>query len=170
MKKLNNKGFTSIEALLILVIVAIIAVAGWLVWESKNKTNLSLHNATQSQIPTKVTINIRKLTLSKAPISLKKSVLDHLKLAHPACINKDNNPIDETGKLIDPDTALASASASVGVCQEAELYAKVNENWTFIQETQFAYSCSLLEKYNIPRDLNGSTDSCLNSKDDLIKR
>jgi flagellin-like protein len=40
----NQKGFSAIEGLLIFIIVAIIAGAGWYVWDSNKKTNNILSN------------------------------------------------------------------------------------------------------------------------------
>jgi len=50
MKKLNTKGFGAIEVFLILVVVAIIAGAGYMVYNSQKKTNTALDNAAKSQV------------------------------------------------------------------------------------------------------------------------
>ena len=50
----NQKGFSVVEGLLILVIVGLIGFVGWYVWQSKNKTDKTLENTTQAQSqPTK---------------------------------------------------------------------------------------------------------------------
>ncbi len=52
----NQKGFSAVEGLLILVIIGIIGVVGWYVVNSKDKTNKTYDNSTQSQAePPKVT-------------------------------------------------------------------------------------------------------------------
>ncbi len=41
MKKINNKGFSVIEAFLIFIIIGFIVFVGWYVWNNGNKTNAS---------------------------------------------------------------------------------------------------------------------------------
>lgn len=57
MKKLNNKGFTAVEGLLIFVVIAIIGGAGWYVWHSRQEADKSLNNAASQNYadPDKVT-------------------------------------------------------------------------------------------------------------------
>ncbi|MDB5163620.1 MAG: hypothetical protein JWS12_237 [Candidatus Saccharibacteria bacterium] len=50
MKKLNSRGFSAVEGLLILVIVGIIGFVGWYVYKSNKDANKSLSNASQSTI------------------------------------------------------------------------------------------------------------------------
>ena len=45
----NQKGFTIIEGLLILVIVGLIGGVGWYVWQAKEKSDKSLDNAAQTE-------------------------------------------------------------------------------------------------------------------------
>ncbi|MDB5163622.1 MAG: hypothetical protein JWS12_239 [Candidatus Saccharibacteria bacterium] len=45
MKKINQKGFSAVEGLLILVIVSVIGFIGWYVWNSNKKTTTSYNNA-----------------------------------------------------------------------------------------------------------------------------
>jgi hypothetical protein len=44
----NQKGFSAVEGMLILVIVGIIGGVGWYVWNSNNKANQSLDNASKA--------------------------------------------------------------------------------------------------------------------------
>jgi hypothetical protein len=46
--KINEKGFSAVEGLLILIIVSIIGGAGWYVWNANNKAQDSLDNADAS--------------------------------------------------------------------------------------------------------------------------
>ena len=48
MKKLNQKGFGAVEIVLLVVLVGIIAGAGWYVYQSQKKTKESLDNANQN--------------------------------------------------------------------------------------------------------------------------
>ncbi len=52
MKKLNSKGFSAVEGLLILIIVGMIAGVGWYVWHSKNVANSSYNNAASTSTTT----------------------------------------------------------------------------------------------------------------------
>lgn len=49
MKKLNQTGFAAIEAVLILVVVAILGFTGWFVWQAKQNTDESLNAANSSE-------------------------------------------------------------------------------------------------------------------------
>ena len=54
MKKFNQKGFSTVETVLLLVIVALLAGITWYVFKSQNDTTATLENAEQSQAqPTK---------------------------------------------------------------------------------------------------------------------
>lgn len=58
MQKSNQTGFATIEAGLILVVVAILGFTGWFVWQAKQNTDKSLdaaNNSQQAQINTKKT-------------------------------------------------------------------------------------------------------------------
>lgn len=57
MKKFNNKGFTLVEGLLILVLAGIIVGTGWWVSKSRSDTNKPLDNPSNSQTPVKATQN-----------------------------------------------------------------------------------------------------------------
>jgi hypothetical protein len=48
MKKLNSKGFSAVEGLLVLIVVGIIAGAGWYVWQARNNANSALDTANQT--------------------------------------------------------------------------------------------------------------------------
>jgi hypothetical protein len=50
--KINEKGFSAVEGLLILIIVSIIGGAGWYVWNANNKAQDSLDNADASSSTT----------------------------------------------------------------------------------------------------------------------
>jgi predicted lipoprotein with Yx(FWY)xxD motif len=56
MKKLNQKGFTPVEWILLLVIVGLVAGIAWYVFKSQNDTTATLENTELSQAqPTKTT-------------------------------------------------------------------------------------------------------------------
>jgi predicted negative regulator of RcsB-dependent stress response len=52
MMKKNEKGFSAVEGVLILVILALIGFVGWYVWHSKNNTDKSLNAAANTTIAT----------------------------------------------------------------------------------------------------------------------
>jgi prepilin-type N-terminal cleavage/methylation domain-containing protein len=55
MKKLNQKGFTFLEMLLVLIILAIIGFTGYYVWNSHEKTDSLLNTAQNETAAVKVT-------------------------------------------------------------------------------------------------------------------
>ncbi|HSX45349.1 MAG TPA: hypothetical protein VLF39_04585 [Candidatus Saccharimonadales bacterium] len=57
MKKLNTKGFSAIEGLLILVIVGLIGFVGWYVWKSQKDTTKTLNDTNQGVGQTAKTTN-----------------------------------------------------------------------------------------------------------------
>ena len=71
--KNNQLGFSAVEALLIVVITAIIGFTGWYVWQSKNKTNTSLSNAANSQTINQTTTADKKLTATATTAKPKSS-------------------------------------------------------------------------------------------------
>ena len=70
MKKVNRKGFSTIEAILVIVIIAIVAFVIWYIFHTKNTTNNIYGNAANTSsstpAPTKQTSN--KNTASTASI------------------------------------------------------------------------------------------------------
>ncbi|OVE78965.1 hypothetical protein BVY00_01535 [bacterium G20] len=46
----NHKGFSAIEALLILIIVGLLGSTGWYIWDTKKKTDKNLNTAAQTEI------------------------------------------------------------------------------------------------------------------------
>jgi hypothetical protein len=50
--KRDQKGFSSVEGLLILIIVGLIGFVGWYVWNSKNKTGETISNTNKSSTST----------------------------------------------------------------------------------------------------------------------
>jgi type II secretory pathway pseudopilin PulG len=62
MKK-TQKGFTHVEALLLIVIVGIIVAVGWYVWHSVSNANKSLNSADN----TKLSVSTKKKTSSQSP-------------------------------------------------------------------------------------------------------
>ncbi len=56
MKKINSKGFSAIEGLLILVIIGLIGFVGWYVLHSKNTANKTYNQAASNTTATKPTV------------------------------------------------------------------------------------------------------------------
>ncbi|HSX44934.1 MAG TPA: hypothetical protein VLF39_02365 [Candidatus Saccharimonadales bacterium] len=55
MKKLNNKGFSAIEVILILVIISIVCGVGWYVWNAKKNTDTTYNATAKATTVTKPT-------------------------------------------------------------------------------------------------------------------
>ena len=66
MKKLNNKGFSAVETILVLVIVGLIGFVGWYVYNSKKEVK----NTSNTQQPSGVTKSVPN-TKKDAPVTLK---------------------------------------------------------------------------------------------------
>ncbi len=61
--KFNQKGFSAIEGLLILIIVGALAGVGWYVFNAKNKTDNTLQKTNQAQAPAqKQDASVQKIT------------------------------------------------------------------------------------------------------------
>jgi len=98
----NQKGFSAIEAILILVIVGLIGFTGWYVWNSKKKTENLYDNSTS--------LNIPKYTVVKTFADCKKLPGSKLQESYPeVCVtatgkkftNPDQKPIPEGWKLFE---------------------------------------------------------------------
>ena len=63
MKKINQSGFSIIEALLILVVIGILGFTGWYVYHTKQAANKNYSVAARSTVPT-----YTKKTTAKAPV------------------------------------------------------------------------------------------------------
>jgi prepilin-type N-terminal cleavage/methylation domain-containing protein len=98
--KLDRRGFSIVEALIVIVVVGLIAAAGWLMW-SRNKTNKSTSNSvdtTQSQ-PTSSSNDPAK--------DIEHSELNGIKYAQPSgwkSAEKPTKPFGTEGSyLLSPD-------------------------------------------------------------------
>lgn len=84
MKKLNSKGFSAVEGLLILVIVGIISLVGWFAWNSKSKSEVpKTNNQSNSRPKSTVTKQADSEYRSKLYPSLSFSVPDGWKVNEP---------------------------------------------------------------------------------------
>jgi hypothetical protein len=166
MKKLNQSGFSIIEAVLLLVILAIIGGTGYFVWHTKQNTDKSLTNTAKSAPAISkskdtnasngkvdISLPIVTTTYSKVPASLRKAIFDYTKQHVAACV-KGNTIVDYNGQSTDQSIVYWSAGwAETGVgCDggAATVFAQNTDNWQEIAATQDRFSCEQLELYMTP--------------------
>lgn len=66
--KLNQKGFTHVEIFLVLIVITLIAAAGWLVWDRQNMTPANLNTVGNDTRPLdKNTDKAQEITIKEVP-------------------------------------------------------------------------------------------------------
>jgi len=179
---IKQKGFTLVETLLVVLILAIVGFGSYYVWHNqhrvspKTSSNSSNKNDSNpsSQRSTPVSEQAYTTTFSKVSADLQTVILAELKKEVPDCVNSNNqivNPEVDSNQALDPrvdyDT-LGFAGAGIG-CGEGAwgIFAKVDGSWQFLAHTEFYFYCSLLSQYHYPKKLivltNGGTTQCLDA-------
>jgi hypothetical protein len=80
--KLNTKGFSVVEAGLVLVIVGIIGFAGWKVWDVQQQTDKPEQQATTSSLPSSEPADQVNQFLELKDVGLKLELTDEIKDAY----------------------------------------------------------------------------------------
>lgn len=160
--KIKQSGFTAIELLLTIVVVGLLAVVGWLVYDKDHATNNatvstpSTNKIISNESSTKPASNPVTTTYTKVPADLQASIIAQLTKDVPACV-KNNQPVDAQGNLNDPRVDYdASGFAGTGIgCGEGSwgIFAKTPSGWKFLAKTQMSFDCSLLVQYQYPKAL-----------------
>jgi hypothetical protein len=166
MKKMNIKGFTTLETALIVIVVVLIGVVGWSVYGKKSKTDdkkpdMQTKNMQKSEDPVAKQI----INLDKAPAASRPLIIS---------IAKDN--IEQCNKVEGPKTSpetkvIIAQSNFVGLsimsCETGhqQYLALQNNTWKDIGGGQMGLDCETIDKYNIVagsyiEGLNEANNSC----------
>jgi type II secretory pathway pseudopilin PulG len=156
--KRNNKGFSAVEGIMLLVIVGLIAGAGIYVWQAQHQAS-KLYSTSNTTAPAPSNNLVRKLSWKAAPKDLQQGILAiwDSKVpgwqTDPMCTQSltPNNPEYNLYEVNDK-YAEAGLYCDSGA---ATLYVKVNGTWQDVQSTQSGFSCDVISKYNIPKSLIG---------------
>lgn len=155
MKKLNNNGFGAIEALLIVIAIAIVGFVGYYVYHANQTTNKVYNQASNEaqSNPAKAPSGPTKTTFSKTPKALQAAILADFTTQSPSCVSS-GKLVDATGKATDPTVDYDSAGfATVGIgCDspEATLYVKSGTTWKNVDSSQLGFSCDTLKAHKVP--------------------
>jgi Tfp pilus assembly major pilin PilA len=163
--KINNQnGFSIIEFLVIIVILAVIGVAGWLVYKDHHKTTPV--DATSTSTSTKNTSNastsskqvVTYASYDKAPSDIQTAVTlawytaspgyktDPISSCNTSTITQSQNTIYTENN----DFVIVGAGCSGG---SEQLLVKTNSTWQDVASTQDDFECSVLTQYNVPTNL-----------------
>lgn len=89
MKSQKQRGFTTLEALLILVVLAIVGFTGWYVYHARSNANANLTSAANTQVAVKA--KAKKTTAKATPVAPTTSVISaSLKENTAAAISSGN--------------------------------------------------------------------------------
>lgn len=150
MKKMNIKGFTSLESALIVIVVVLIAAVGWSVSNNQSKKD---SNKTEPQT--------KKTEMAKDPIADQIVNLDKAPVASRPLIilaAKDNlAKCDQfMGPKAEPETKVEISqsnfvSLSVTGCETGnhQYLALENNAWKSIGSGQMTLDCETIDKYKI---------------------
>lgn len=184
----TQKGFAHLEALLLLIIVAIIAFTGYYVWHSKNNANKSLANAantnqTGNYSKKKTTAALPKKVPTQSSLVNYTSTTNNTgtEVSSPADVDKLNGASDSfkdfvKDKINKGKTEPSPCGNAYGLfvqkiykdefalggesqCKHTDkLWAKVSDQWTEIGSTDSKFDCSVLEQYKVPSAI---VDQCV---------
>lgn len=191
MKRIRNgSGFTVVEALLILILLAILGFTGLYVIHAQNDANKTLDTASKtaaSSTPVQTTkvknstdsskatvdTKVQKAMFSSAPAAIKAAVLANAK--SQGCVNQQGQLTDDSDASVeDTDTVyfVDKTAAFLGECHSKAFYAYASGEWKFIAKTQFGFNCSDLKQYKVPVALAAAAlpdnGQCLDSSNNLV--
>jgi hypothetical protein len=152
-------GFTVAEALLIVIVLALVAGTGYYAWHKSHKPKAP---ATQSaSTATKTTdanaqVVVSQRKFSALPANLQQAIVTFTEQRASGCV-KNGALVDMSGKQTDPEVSYATndtAIAGIG-CDSpaATLFVQQGNSWKEIESTQFAFSCAALKQYEVPASL-----------------
>lgn len=155
--KTKQTGFVIIDSVLTLLIILVAIGGGIAIWHNEKNKNKPIVSASANTTTATTSVAPYQSTFSKVPAGLQTQILSEFKKDAPACV-KDNQIVDINGKVTDIDVDYApSGSALAGIgCDSPSsgLFIKNDSgDWAFIEKSQMAFDCSVLEKYNVPKAL-----------------
>lgn len=176
--KKDQAGFSAVEALIILVVVGLLAFAGWYVWrhnhkQNTNKTTPASNTTTstkktdntkdQSQAPaasydTEKTKYIKDFDLASASFktALVGSFFDEAKTscmeAAKATPDTDTSTYIVFKKMVRDDFAVAQYCGTGG----AAIFAKDAGQWKRVGSLAMAPACSLVDQYKISKEISAT--------------
>ena len=170
MKRLqkNQAGIGAVTTILVVVIVALIGVAGWLVYKNHHKTAQSTPPAPTHSF--QADLSVHKLPGNKLPADMLQGItaIWNEKIpnwqtapASEGCIGPGN----QNYTVYEVNDAYAEAGLYCN-SPAATLFVKVNGTWQAVESTQFEFSCATISKYNIPKALivaSSPGGTCLNA-------
>lgn len=169
----NEKGFSAVEAVLVLVIVILIGVVGWLVYDKHHDKIATTASDTQ---PTSTTTKTTKSTTttstttsspkevnytswSTVPSDMQTELLAEWKSVAPnGCQPGDSYQTDAESGVTSQEPLVTYGDQFMmhGFgCDGGAIYilAKQSGTWQSIGSSQDGWDCSLIQKYSIPTSL-----------------
>jgi cytoskeletal protein RodZ len=177
-KQPKTKGFSTIEGLLILVIVLILGGVGWYVWHSTNDANKTLNEADKTSnsqaLPKQQSTTSTKTAKSYNPSVVSKianfdNASDSLKEALVNVYYNDAKKVcDEENAQVSPDARLdyvitvqkmvRDDFAKVQFCGSggSSIMAKTGGEWKNIGSLAMAPGCNLVDQYKISKEITAT--------------
>jgi prepilin-type N-terminal cleavage/methylation domain-containing protein len=156
MKKINNEsGFSAVELILVIAVIALLAVVGWMVYKDHHKTITISTKSTATGL-------VKYTSWASTPNNIRQGVLVAWVDASPnykaqptsSCNTNtpsqsftDNNPIyaENSNYIV----------AAAGCPGDTSTYLVVKDTgvWKDVGNTQFDFNCDTLTQYKVPTDL-----------------
>jgi hypothetical protein len=144
--KLNQRGFTLIEGLLLAIFLTLIGFTGWYVWDSNNKTDKATDSATVQTTNSQTNKTEPKTTSDKDQIiALYKAKCNSTEVT-------DLRPVNQSLLSIFGNYATAAVGCEEGGGYRAYLM-KGNNGWEEILGTQQEPTCSKLDGKGFPASI-----------------
>jgi uncharacterized protein (UPF0333 family) len=172
---LKNKGFSTIEGLLILVIVLILGGVGWYVWHSKNETDKTLsqaNNVSKNEPVTKKqsitspqtsksygpSITSKIVNFNTASDSLKAALVNNYYSDAKKVCDEENSSVSQDAQInyvITVQKMVRDDFAKVQFCGSggSSIMAHVSEEWKKIGSLAMAPGCKLVDQYKISKEI-----------------
>lgn len=154
----KQSGFAVLEALLIVIVLALIGGTGYYVWHSRQSTDTVLQgtrivNDSSSATKTakaKSTV-VKKVTFAALPSALQNAAVKQA----PDCYNGQGVRVMDGGNV---DTSsdvyyISNRAAMFATCSAVSIFAYDKGAWVHVSTGQDSPNCANLQKYAVPASL-----------------
>ena len=150
MKKMNTKGFTTLETALIVIVVVLIGVVGWSVYGKQSKTDdkkpdMQTKNMQKAEDPVAKQI----INLDKAPVASRPLIISIAKDNIEQCNKVEGPKTEPETKVIIAQSNFVALSVMRCETGNEKYLALENNTWKDVGGGAMGLDCETIDKYRI---------------------